>query len=121
MAETDATLNEVYYENVRNNQIGGETDGISPEVAYDLGYTNPADVPRILDQAETTRRMELMDDIIEDADIPTTLGRVVLSTETSKPKKPPTSAEQNASERAFMKAHGKRTAHEKHILPGQHF
>ncbi len=32
------TLIDVYYENVANNQIGGITDGISAEVAQDLGF-----------------------------------------------------------------------------------
>lgn len=31
----------VYWENVRVNQIGGGTDGISPEVAEDIGYFPP--------------------------------------------------------------------------------
>ncbi len=31
-------LTEVYYDNIRDNQIGGQTDGISEEVARDIGY-----------------------------------------------------------------------------------
>jgi len=38
---SDSDAQEVYWENVRVNQIGGETDGISPKVAEDLGYLPP--------------------------------------------------------------------------------
>ena len=34
-------LHQIYRENVTHNQIGGMTDGISPEVAADLGYHEP--------------------------------------------------------------------------------
>lgn len=30
-----------YFDNIDNNQIGGLTDGISPEVAQDLGFESP--------------------------------------------------------------------------------
>ena len=38
---SDATLQRVWLDNVRANQIGGETDGISPEVAADMGFAPP--------------------------------------------------------------------------------
>ena len=31
-------LTQVQMDNIRHNQIGGETDGITPEVAQDLGF-----------------------------------------------------------------------------------
>lgn len=36
-----STLQQVYFDNIRDNQIGGETNGISPEVAADIGYHTP--------------------------------------------------------------------------------
>ena len=112
------TLQQVYYDNVRDNQIGGETDGISPEMAHDLGYTDPADAPRILDQAETTRRMALREDIIDETEPKSaTLGGAALSTETSKPREL-TSAEQNANERRHIAVHRARVP--KQVLPGQY-
>jgi len=38
-----------YYENLRNNQIGGETDGIDPKVAEDLGYESPKQLANIIE------------------------------------------------------------------------
>lgn len=38
---SDATLQRVWLDNVRANQIGGETDGITPDVAADMGYFPP--------------------------------------------------------------------------------
>jgi len=116
MAEKDSTLNQAYYQNVRDAQIGGETDGMPPEVAHDLGYTDPADGPHILDLAETTRRMGLTEDIIDES--ATTIGGAALSTETTRPRKG-TSAEQNANESRHITAHSARAL--KQILPGQHF
>jgi len=40
-----------YYENLRNNQIGGEKDGIDPEVAEDLGYASPKQLASIIRNA----------------------------------------------------------------------
>jgi hypothetical protein len=40
MSEKDK-LEQVWHDNVRDNQIGGVTDGISPEVAADIGYLPP--------------------------------------------------------------------------------
>jgi hypothetical protein len=37
----NSRLNQVWSDNVIGNQIGGQTDGISPEVAADLGYFPP--------------------------------------------------------------------------------
>ncbi len=40
-------LMDVHYSNIRDNQIGGDTDGISPEQAEDIGYKsaeNTADI-----------------------------------------------------------------------------
>ena len=39
-------LSEVYYDNLRTNQIG-DNDGISPEVARDLGFSNSDDVLKL--------------------------------------------------------------------------
>lgn len=37
-----------YFNNIRDQQIGGLTDGITPEVATDIGYeTGPADPDRV--------------------------------------------------------------------------
>jgi hypothetical protein len=41
---TPALLYQVARENQRNNQIGGETDGIDWDTAEDLGYTRPEDI-----------------------------------------------------------------------------
>lgn len=38
---SESLAQRVYLENVRDNQIGGLTDGISPEVAEDIGYFPP--------------------------------------------------------------------------------
>jgi len=43
----EAELMDVHYSNIRDNQIGGETDGISPEQAEEIGYKsveNTADI-----------------------------------------------------------------------------
>ena len=40
-----------HYDNLRNNQIGGKTDGIDPEVAKDLGYESPEQVASIIRNA----------------------------------------------------------------------
>ena len=36
-----STLENVWHDNIRNNQIGGKADGITPELAEDLGYFSP--------------------------------------------------------------------------------
>ena len=38
-----------YYENLRNNQIGGEKDGIGRKVAEDLGYESPKQLAKIIE------------------------------------------------------------------------
>lgn len=38
---SDADKMAVWYDNQRDNQIGGLTDGITPEVAKDIGYNLP--------------------------------------------------------------------------------
>jgi hypothetical protein len=38
---TPGDLQQVFWDNVRTNQIGGKTDGINPEVAADLGFQSP--------------------------------------------------------------------------------
>jgi len=43
-----------YYENLRNNQIGGETDGIDPKVAEDLGYESPKQLANIIENVGET-------------------------------------------------------------------
>ncbi len=40
-----------YYDNLRNNQIGGVTDGIDPKVAEDIGYESPEQVASIIRDA----------------------------------------------------------------------
>lgn len=43
----EAELMDVHYSNIRDNQIGGETDGISTEQAEEIGYKsveNTADI-----------------------------------------------------------------------------
>ena len=47
-------LKKVGYQNMRDNQIG-ETDGISPEVAADIGFTPYDDLGRILNGKSNTR------------------------------------------------------------------
>lgn len=37
-------LQRVHLDNIRDHQIGGETDGITPEVAADLGFMASEDV-----------------------------------------------------------------------------
>lgn len=114
MAETDATLQLVFDDNLRDNQIGGEIDGISPEVAEDLGYTAVGDVPRILVQAETTRRIELLEDMLDEAETVTQA-----KPSDNRPNRKLTSAEQNVNERRYIAAHNARVT--KQVLPGQHF
>ncbi|MEI7522456.1 MAG: hypothetical protein WCJ86_03235 [Candidatus Saccharibacteria bacterium] len=43
-----------YYDNLRNNQIGGEKDGIDPEVAEDLGYESPKQLANIIENVGKT-------------------------------------------------------------------
>jgi hypothetical protein len=35
----ESDLVKAYFDNIRDNQIGGETDGITKDVAEDIGYT----------------------------------------------------------------------------------
>lgn len=45
-------LVKVAYDNQRDNQIGGQTDGIDPVTARDLGYTLPGEVVDLVDRIE---------------------------------------------------------------------
>jgi len=38
-----------YYDNLRNNQIGGEKDGKDPKAAEDLGYESPKQLANIIE------------------------------------------------------------------------
>lgn len=40
----DHELLGVWHDNVRANQIGGQEDGITPEVAEEIGYIHPANL-----------------------------------------------------------------------------
>jgi hypothetical protein len=101
-------LERVYLDNVSANQIGGLTDGISPEVASDLGYSTSEEVQQIIDNANRDAAVE-----VSRMRHPSGIGRTALTTETSNP----TSAQQNANERAAIKAHDKRS--QSQILRGQ--
>ncbi len=53
MAITPRVLEEVFHDNQRSAQIGGQTDGITPEVAADLGYTpTQEDLERVISAME---------------------------------------------------------------------
>lgn len=57
---TKATLQQVYFDNLRANQIG-VTDGMSPEVAADLGFSTPDTIGDVLadfERAEIPARTE---------------------------------------------------------------
>jgi hypothetical protein len=47
----ESDIRTAYYDNLRNNQIGGKTDGIDPKVAEDIGYESPEQVARIIRNA----------------------------------------------------------------------
>ena len=50
---SEGQLRRIALGNIRDNQIGGETDGISPEVAEDLGYTTtPEGVREIVNRRD---------------------------------------------------------------------
>lgn len=51
-------LLKVAYDNQRENQIGGQTDGIDPETARDLGYTMPDEVVDLVDRVEERQNAE---------------------------------------------------------------
>jgi hypothetical protein len=72
-------LERVYNDNVRDNQIGGKTDGISPEVAADLGYQSPEDVLALIHSSPAPAEKPV--------------------------RRRPTIAEQNRNERAAIRAH----------------
>jgi hypothetical protein len=38
---------EVYWDNIRTNQIGGVVDGVSREVAKGIGYQNPEEIDEL--------------------------------------------------------------------------
>lgn len=44
---TPGDIQRAYFDNLRDNQIGGQTDGVAPEVAADLGYTTYEDMVQI--------------------------------------------------------------------------
>ncbi len=48
--ESQRNLNIVHNENIRNHQIGGETDGMKKEIAIDIGFGDPSE--------ETTARIK---------------------------------------------------------------
>ena len=50
-------LEKVGYQNMRDNQIGG-TDGISPEVAADIGFTPYYDLVKILNENSLSKSRE---------------------------------------------------------------
>ena len=54
-------LFKVAYDNQRDNQIGGQTDGIDSETACDLGYTLPEDVPALVDRDEDRKNAEQLE------------------------------------------------------------
>ena len=47
----ESDIRTAYYDNLRNNQIGGVTDGIDPKVAEDIGYESPEQVAIIIRDA----------------------------------------------------------------------
>ncbi len=63
---SESELRRVAMDNIRNNQIGGQTDGVSPEVAKDLGYTVDAEgVKRVVEDRERTSQVETSDTAID--------------------------------------------------------
>lgn len=52
-------LQTVAYDNIRDNQIGGQTNGISWDVAEDMGFTRPEDVSEVFEQATAIRNASL--------------------------------------------------------------
>jgi hypothetical protein len=61
--EEEVYLEEVYWDNVRANQIGGVVDGVSPEVAGDLGYQNPGEIDKLKELREERIRREIIEHI----------------------------------------------------------
>lgn len=50
----EAELMDVHYSNIRDNQIGGDTDGISPEQAEDIGYKSVENTADIIQNLPST-------------------------------------------------------------------
>ena len=53
---TRADLAAAYWDNVRHNQIGGQTDGIGQDVAADLGFETPEDVTELYENLPEAQR-----------------------------------------------------------------
>lgn len=98
-------LERVYLDNVRANQIGGVTDGISPEVASDLGYSTPEQTQRII---EETRRQAAIE--ASRARHPSVTGRVGLNGADVVHTPVPTQAQQRTNARRYEHGHYARTA-----------
>lgn len=81
MKVTPEVLQQVYFDNIREHQIGGETDGISHEVAQDLGFT-------------AAEQMVELSEAIQPPVAP----------------KPLTSRQQNENARRYVREHLKRTS-----------
>ncbi len=48
MNTTEKDIISVFLDNIRTNQIGGEYDGISAEVAEDIGFQSILDVENLI-------------------------------------------------------------------------
>ncbi|OGL31054.1 hypothetical protein A3D14_02245 [Candidatus Saccharibacteria bacterium RIFCSPHIGHO2_02_FULL_47_12] len=97
-------LERVYHDNVRANQIGGETDGISPEVASDLGYSTHEDTRQIIEEAN--RQVAVEGSKMRH---PSMVGPVGLTGAEVSTTPVPTAAEQRANARRYEREHYKRT------------
>ncbi len=89
---TPQLLRRVHLDNVRDNQIGGNTDGITPEVAQDIGYSTAEEVESISSQLEhgSDSSEQTVAEPLETT--PKNIGRLTI-------------AEKNANERAAIARH----------------
>ncbi|HTE22343.1 MAG TPA: hypothetical protein VK674_04870 [Candidatus Limnocylindria bacterium] len=63
MKLTTQVLQQVYFDNLIAHQIGGETDGMSPEVASDLGFATYEDTLALIQRHEAERDLAVVDTV----------------------------------------------------------
>ena len=90
------TLRQVYWTNVRDNQVGGQEDGITPEVAQDIGYSSPEDITRLTASTPVTPESHSVSPVI--GSVPPEAA-VTISAIRSLPRRTPVNTYQGATPR----------------------
>ena len=60
-------LQTVAYDNIRNNQIGGQTDGVNWDVGRDMGFVRPEDIQGVIAAVEATKDTKTTPVVVETA------------------------------------------------------